>query len=63
MSISFGHGRLPGFQGGSADFGTQNIVWDANYIGDALDIVPEQLPKVGAHIAYLRNRAAASRAR
>lgn len=59
-STSFAYGRLPGIQCGSADFGRQKIVLDADYVGKALEIVPEQLAKAGVCIAYLLNRAFAN---
>lgn len=53
------YGKLPGFACGNdaADFGDERLELDAPYVADATSIVPQQLVKAGARIAYLLNRA------
>ncbi|MBL8345293.1 MAG: hypothetical protein JNN03_07615 [Rubrivivax sp.] len=54
------YGKLPGFlcsgdDGG--DFGVERLELDAAYVAEATSIVPQQLVKARARIAYLLNRA------
>ncbi|WP_428503056.1 S1/P1 nuclease [Roseateles sp.] len=56
-SSTFAYGKLPGFACTSEDFGNQRLMLDDEYVSQAIGIVPEQLAKAGARIAYILNRA------
>ncbi len=55
------YGKLPGFacsnDGGAVDFAAERLPLDAAYVDNATSIVPKQLLRAGARIAYLLNRA------
>jgi hypothetical protein len=55
------YGRLPGFacsnDGGVIDFAAERLPLDAAYVDNATGVVPKQLLRAGARIAYLFNRA------
>lgn len=55
------YGRLPGFAcgngGTAADFAAERLPLDADYVANATSVVPKQLLRGGARIAYLLNRA------
>jgi len=55
------YGRLPGFacadDGTAAGFAAQRVPLDAAYVSRATAVVPKQLLRAGARIAYLLNRA------
>jgi hypothetical protein len=55
------YGRLPGFacgnDGTAADFAAERLPLDADYVANATSLVPKQLLRGGARIAYLLNRA------
>lgn len=51
------YGQLPGFACSSEDFGEDGLTLPADYVRDAIAVVPEQLSKAGVRIALLLNRA------
>lgn len=51
------YGQLPGFQCSAEDFAEQPLDLDAAYVARARELIPVQLVKAGARIAYLLNRA------
>jgi hypothetical protein len=57
IAADFAYGQLPSFQCGAEDFAAAPLELDAAYVRHALDLVPPQLLKAGARIAYLLNRA------
>lgn len=57
IAQTMAYGQLPAFQCSDEDFGKTKLVLDSAYVADALELVPQQLAKSGARIAYLLNRA------
>lgn len=55
------YGKLPGFacsnDGSAADLAAERLPLDASYVANATSLVPRQLLRAGARIAYLMNRA------
>jgi hypothetical protein len=58
LATSLAYGKLPNWACPADDFGTdKKVMLDEVYVTEAVGVVPEQLAKGGARIAFLLNRA------
>jgi len=57
IAVDTTYGKLPGFACTDDDFASENLVLDDDYVKAAIAVVPQQISRAGARIAWLLNRA------